>query len=66
MENKLSSGQKKTLLCIFLCGGIPIKSNIFSYHNYDDIEIMKINGEEMIEIASHIVQGNGFSGKFIF
>jgi len=65
LENKLSTGQKKTLLCIFLGAFLLRVIFIFSYHNYDDIEKMKINGEEMIEIASHIVQGNGFSGKFI-
>lgn len=66
MVNNLSPKQRRVLLYIFLVAFLLRVIFIFSFHNYDDMERMKKVGEEMIEVATNIVKGNGFSAKFIF
>lgn len=66
MDKSLSAKQKKTLIYVFLVAFLLRTIFIFSFHNYDDIKRLKIGGEEMIQIATNIVKGYGFSGKFLF
>ena len=66
MDKSLSAKQKKTLIYVLLVAFLLRTIFIFSFHNYDDIKRLKIGGEEMIQIATNIVKGYGFSGKFLF